>query len=166
MSKVEFDSRDFRRTLGQFPTGVTVITARNPEGEPVGVTANSFNSVSVDPPLVLWSVDRTALSAKAFEQAEYFAINVLSIEQVEMSNRFASKSDNKFAGVNFQNGIGESPLLNDCAAQFQCKTWQLYDGGDHIIVVGEVLKYARNEDVSPLVFSQGAYAEVSALKTP
>ncbi len=152
------DVRDFRRTLGQFPTGVTVITTRTAAGEPVGVTASSFNSVSVDPPLVLWSVDRGAFSAAVFEQAEYFTVNVLADSQMDLSNRFAGRGEDKFAGVSYRNGLGDSPLLENCAAQFQCKTWSLYDGGDHIIVVGEVQEYARNDAMSPLVFSQGGYA--------
>ncbi len=158
MTETAFDVRDFRRTLGQFPTGVTVITARTESGEPIGVTASSFNSVSVDPPLILWSVDKGAYSAAVFENAEYFAVNVLAKEQVALSNRFAGRGEDKFAGVDYASGLGDSPLFDGCAAQFQCKTWNLYDGGDHIIVVGEVKDYQRNEAASPLVFSQGGYA--------
>lgn len=158
MSEEKFDVRDFRRTLGQFPTGVTVITTRADDGEPIGVTASSFNSVSVDPPLVLWSVDRSAYSANIFDRAEHFAVNVLASNQMDISNRFAGRGEDKYAGIDYSNGIGGSPLLSGCAAQFQCKTWAKYDGGDHIIIVGEVLAYTREETVSPLVFSQGSYA--------
>lgn len=158
MEKAEFDARDFRRTLGQFPTGVTVITTKCEDNGAIGVTASSFNSVSVDPPLILWSVDRSAHSAAIFEKAEYFAVNVLASDQSDLSNKFAGKGEDKFAGVDYEGGLGDAPLLNGCAARFQCKTWSLYDGGDHIIVVGEVQQYSRTESVLPLVFSQGAYA--------
>jgi len=158
MSDTTFDIRDFRRTLGQFPTGVTVITTRTKDGEPIGVTASSFNSVSMEPPLILWSVDKKAFSAATFEEAEYFAVNILTKEQTMISNRFAGQGEDKFADMSYSNGLGDSPLFADCSAQLQCKTWASYDGGDHIIIVGEVVEYTRDEDTLPLVFSQGAYA--------
>jgi len=163
MSSTPFDPRAFRNTLGQFPTGVTVITARNASGDPIGVTASSFNSVSIDPPLILWSVDKITSSADTFEQAEYFAVNVLASSQVDLSNHFASRNDDKFADISFETGVSGVPLLEGCAAQFQCKTWNLYDGGDHTIIVGEVLEYQCDESASPLVFAKGSYAEIKPL---
>jgi len=154
----KFDPRDLRRTFGQFPTGVTIITTKKPDGELVGCTASSFNSVSVDPPLILWSVDKDGLGADIFKTAEYFAVNVLSRDQVDLSNKFASRGEDKFNGVEFKEGLGGSPVLEDCVAYFQCKTWNIYDGGDHWILVGEVKEYERTEDKSPLVFSQGSYS--------
>jgi len=153
-----FDPRDFRRALGQFPTGVTIITARDDKGEPIGVTASSFNSVSMDPPLVLWSVDKGAFSASIMENAEHFAVNVLAKSQVDMSNRFAGRGEDKFAGVEYSKSKHGLPLFNDCAAQFECKTWNVYEGGDHLIIVGEVLNYHHDESLSPLVFACGSYA--------
>jgi flavin reductase (DIM6/NTAB) family NADH-FMN oxidoreductase RutF/DNA-binding MarR family transcriptional regulator len=158
MSDSAFDIKDFRRALGQFPTGVTVITTVNDEGSPVGVTASSFNTVSIDPPLVLWSVDKGSFSSTIFEKSEYFAVNVLGKDQVATSNKFAGRGEDKFKDVSYQTGEGGSPLLDEYAAQFECKTWNVYEGGDHLIIVGEVLAYRNNESTLPLVFSRGSYA--------
>lgn len=158
MSQTKFDPKDFRRALSQFPTGVTVITTLDAEGNPVGVTASSFNSVSMDPTLVLWSIDKGAHSLSAFENAERFAVNILSRDQVATSNNFASRGEDKFANAEYTAGLGGAPVLNDYAAQFECKTWAVYEGGDHLILVGEVLGYRYNDDVEPLVFARGSYA--------
>lgn len=154
----DFDLRDFRRALSQFPTGVTVITTNDKQGEPVGVTASSFNSVSIEPPLILWSIDKGAHSLAAFENAEYFAVNVLNRDQVDISNRFASRGEDKFKDINCHQGLGGAPLLTDYAAQFECKTWAVYEGGDHLILVGEVLDYRYNDNELPLVFARGSYS--------
>lgn len=158
MSSSNFDPKDFRRALGQFPTGVTVITTLDAQGEPVGVTASSFNSVSMDPALVLWSIDKGAFSLETFRNAEYFAVNVLSREQVDISNRFASRGEDKFSGIEYSAGAGGAPLLADYAAQFECRSWQVYEGGDHLILVGEVVDYRYRDIHQPLVFSRGSYA--------
>lgn len=153
-----FDPRQFRNALGNFATGVTVVTACNPQdGELVGVTANSFNSVSVDPPLVLWSLDRGALSLQSFEAADHFIVNVLAADQVNLSQRFARQSEEKFQGLEFGQGIGGAPLLSGCAASFECKKSFTYEGGDHLIFVGEVQQFTSTER-SSLVFHRGSYA--------
>ena len=157
MSNV-FDIKSFRRALGQFPTGVTVVTTTDDAGNPVGVTASSFNSVSIDPPLVLWSVDKGAFSAPIFESSQHFAVNVLSKDQVATSNKFAGRGEDKFAGVAYHSNEDGCPLLDDYAAQFECKTWNVYEGGDHLIIVGEVTAYRHEESTAPLVFSGGSYA--------
>lgn len=157
MQKPVFDSMEFRRALGTFTTGVTVITARSAQGEPVGVTANSFSSVSLDPPLVLWSLAKTAHSLPVFEAAEYFAIHILAAGQEDLSNRFASRGEDKFANLEVQNGLGGAPLLGDCSTRMQCKTVYQYEGGDHIIFVGEVVDLVNNQ-VPPLVFQAGKYS--------
>ncbi len=154
---LSLDAKDLRRALGQFPTGVTVITTLGAQSEPVGVTVSSFNTVSLEPPLILWSMAKSGYSAKVFENAEYFAVNVLGEQQVELSDSFARQSADKFDGVTFTSGVGGSPLLENTAASFECKTWKLYDGGDHTIVVGEVLAFQANDSVMPLVFSRGNY---------
>ncbi|MBQ0756070.1 MAG: flavin reductase, partial [Amphritea sp.] len=128
------------------------------EGNPVGVTASSFNSVSMDPILVLWSIDKGAHSLSAFENAENFAVNVLGKDQVSTSNNFASRGEDKFANAAYSAGLGGSPILDEYAAQFECKTWATYDGGDHLILVGEVINYRYNDSVEPLVFARGSYA--------
>jgi len=152
------DLRGFRRALGQFPTGVTVITTLDANGNPVGVTASSFNSVSIDPPLILWSVAKTAYSATVFVQADNFVVNVLGKQQVAISNACARQGEDKFSAIDYRAGIGQCPVLSGAAAYFGCKTWNLYDGGDHIIVVGEVIEYSYSDSVMPLVFARGSYA--------
>ena len=157
MQEPVFDSMEFRRALGTFTTGVTVITARGADGEPVGVTANSFSSVSLEPPLVLWSLAKSANSLPVFEGAEYFTIHILAADQEDLSNRFASRGEDKFAGLAVENGLGNTPLLAGCCTRMQCKTVYQYEGGDHIIFVGEVVDLVRS-DVPPLVFQAGKYA--------
>jgi len=157
MSAAPFDPQEFRRTLGSFTTGVTVITARAADGTPVGVTANSFNSVSLDPPLVLWSLARNSRSLAAFEESGHFAVHILSAQQEALSNRFARSGADKFAGLALQDGAGGSPLLDGCSARLQCRTSFRYEGGDHLIFVGEVLACERSEE-APLVFQAGRYA--------
>ena len=156
------DTKDFRNALGQFPTGVTVITTNTLDNEPIGVTASSFNSVSVDPPLVLWSVAKNAYSAEIFQKAEHFAVNILEKTQTDISNTCARQGEDKFANINCNEGLGKSPIIVGAAAHFECKTWSIYEGGDHYIVVGEVLNYAYDKTKKPLVFAQGNYAKLEA----
>ena len=160
----EIDIADFRRALGQFPTGVTVITTRDAQGQPVGMTASSFNSVSLDPPLVLWSIERSAYGADVFRNASHFAVNVLGKQQAAISNQFARRGGDKFAGIEFCDGEGGCPVLTGTAANFQCSLWQCYEGGDHLILVGEVQAYSHSANTMPLVFARGSYA-VSAPQT-
>jgi flavin reductase (DIM6/NTAB) family NADH-FMN oxidoreductase RutF len=151
-----FDLRDFRSTLGQFATGVTVVTTRTPEGVKAGMTANSFTSVSMDPPLVLWCPSRFAPSLREFESATHFAINVLESSQHGLSKQFATPAEDKFAGVDTTEGIAGVPLLDGAVAAFQCRTVARHEAGDHVIYVGEVESYRRT-DGDPLVFHDGAY---------
>ncbi|WP_095059476.1 p-hydroxyphenylacetate 3-hydroxylase reductase component [Pseudomonas sp. Irchel s3f7] len=154
-----FDTRAFRRALGNFATGVTVVTATSPDGVRAGVTANSFNSVSLDPPLVLWSLDKRSSSLEIFQQASHFAVNVLAADQIDLSNQFARPSDDKFEGILIEQGIGSTPLLKDCAARFVCEMHEQVEGGDHVIVIGKVVAF---EDCgrSPLLYHQGVYSMV------
>ncbi|MGL3805224.1 flavin reductase [Paeniglutamicibacter sp. R2-26] len=151
-----FDLRDFRSTLGQFATGVTVVTTRTPQGAKVGMTANSFTSVSMDPPLVLWCPSKFAPSLGDFEASTHFAINVLESSQHVLSRQFATPAEDKFAGVDCAEGIAGVPLLEGAVATFQCRTVARHEAGDHVIYVGEVEKYSRVEG-DPLVFHAGAY---------
>lgn len=157
----QLDSKEFRNALGQFATGVTVITSIDGHNKPVGVTASSFNSVSIEPPLVLWSLAKNSGSLDAFQNSGCFCVHVLASTHQELSQRFASRGTDKFAGIDWQLGIAGAPLLNDFAAQFQCKTTYQYEGGDHVIFVGEVLDY-RTRDEQPLVFHKGSYATAKA----
>ena len=152
------DARAYRDALGAFATGVTIVTTRDGDGEPVGVTASSFNSVSIDPPLVLWSLGRKARSRTAFCDSGHFAIHILAASQEDLSNRFAQTGADKFAGIDWQPGALGSPILGDHAAVFECATRHQYDGGDHIIMVGEVMSYEARDE-APLLFHGGRYAE-------
>lgn len=152
-----FDPQAFRAALGTFTTGVTIITSRGADGEPVGITANSFNSVSLNPPMVLWSLAKNARSLSAFSNAKHWNVHVLSTEQEALSGRFARQGEDKFAGVELDQGLSDAPLLQDCTARFQCRTAFQYDGGDHVIFVGEVLSFDHSER-SPLAFQSGLYA--------
>ena len=151
-----FDRRDYRRALGQFATGVTVVTARASDGRKVGVTVNSFSSVSLDPPLILWSLSRQTPSFIDFTNATHFAVNVLESRQHHLSRQFSTPLPDKFAGVEFGEGTGGVPLLHGAIAQFVCRKVRQYDGGDHVILVGEVEQYKYNEG-EPLVFHSGRY---------
>lgn len=154
------DSHAFRRALGNFATGITVVTAQNPAGERIGLTVNSFNSVSLDPPLILWSLDkRSADSLEVIRQGGHFAVNVLAADQLDISNHFARPQDDKFALIKFSEGPGGAPLLDNCAARFHCALHQEVDAGDHWILIGRVLDF---DDLgrAPLLYHQGAYSVV------
>jgi flavin reductase (DIM6/NTAB) family NADH-FMN oxidoreductase RutF len=151
-----FDSRELRRVLGAFATGVTVITTTDGEGRFHGVTANSFSSVSLDPPLVLWSQAVKSQSHSTFFTAERFAVNILAEDQIELSNRFAKSSPEKFAGLGVDIGRGGIPLLHGCGARLQCRVVSRVPGGDHTIYIGEVESIERAER-KPLVFGNGQY---------
>lgn len=151
-----FDPRQFRNALGHFATGVAIVTTRDTHGGAIGITINSFASVSLEPPLVLWSLAKNAWSVAAFEAADFFAIHVLAEDQQDLSNRFARASEDKFAGVKTSAGLGGAPLLPGCPAVFQCSTEHRYDGGDHIIIVGRVQSF-HTEERPPLLFHRGRY---------
>jgi 3-hydroxy-9,10-secoandrosta-1,3,5(10)-triene-9,17-dione monooxygenase reductase component len=152
-----FDATEFRKALGTFATGVTIITARAPDGAKIGLTANSFNSVSLDPPLVLWSLANNAMSFDAFRSASHWAVHVLGADQEDLSGRFARRGEDKFAGLDTDEGEGGVPLLRGCAARFQCRTASQYQGGDHLIFIGEA---------APLVFHGGKYAHATRRDPP
>jgi 4-hydroxyphenylacetate 3-hydroxylase, reductase component len=154
-----FDARAFRRALGNFATGVTVVTAATASGRKVGVTANSFNSVSLDPPLILWSIDKRSNSHEVFEEASHFAVNVLAADQIDLSNNFARPKDDRFAEIEFEPGEGGAPVFADCSARFHCEKFQQVDGGDHWIMIGKVVAF-DDFGRSPLLYHQGAYSMV------
>jgi flavin reductase (DIM6/NTAB) family NADH-FMN oxidoreductase RutF len=154
--------REFRHALGRFATGVTVITTRAPTGKLEGLTANSFSSVSLDPPLVLWSLREGAPSMTSFFESGHFAINVLSAEQQQYSRHFATAAVDKFRDVTSLPGLGGCPLLEDCVAQFECRTEQIINAGDHRLFIGRVIR-ATYRQGEPLVFHAGAYHAVAPL---
>jgi flavin reductase (DIM6/NTAB) family NADH-FMN oxidoreductase RutF len=155
MKRIAIDRRDFRRALGQFATGVTVVTAMTKDGRPVGMTVNSFASVSLDPPLVLWSLSRQASSFADFLDASHLAINVLAANQHHLSRHFSTSVADKFASVEYTQSAG-GPLLKGAIAHFICRTFRQYEGGDHVILVGEVEEYQWHQG-KPLVFHSGRY---------
>lgn len=158
----EFDTLCFRKALGAFPTGVAIVTARSAHGDRIGLTCNSFSSVSLDPPLVLWSLAKNAFSRPAFEVVERWAVNLLSSEQEDLAMQFARAGNDKFAGVEVDSGVnGGPPLLNGCVARFLCATMHIYDGGDHLIFVGRVEHFDQFER-PPLVFHSGKFSRSPA----
>ena len=151
------DARAFRRCLGQYPTGVTVITAAH-EGRLVGMAVNSFAAVSLDPPLVLWSIRRESRSLQDFLAASHFAVNILAEDQAAVSQRFGAGDPDRFERTPWLAGAGGAPLLQGCLAQLECRLSARHEGGDHWILIGHVERYARHEG-KPLLFSQGQYAQ-------
>lgn len=150
-------ARALRNALGLFPTGVTIITALDPDGERLGMTVNSFNTVSLDPPLVLFSVARNAYSLDALLASNHYAINLLDLRQTELSTRFARALGDKWTDVNCHPGRSGVPLFDSALAWFECESWAHYEGGDHVIFVGRVLSYHADPDGEPLVFYRGQY---------
>lgn len=152
----QIDLGEFRRALSCFATGVAVVTTIDEDGEPVGMTVSSFNSVSLDPPLVLWSIANDAQSYDSFMKADYFAVNVLTMEQQHLSSRFATKGINKFDGLDCREGLHGAPILPEYAACFECSTEHRYEGGDHKIIVGRVL-HLEDRETDPLIFYRGRF---------
>lgn len=155
---MNMDPKQLRNALGSFATGVTIITTREAQGGYIGVTANSFNSLSLDPPLVLWSIGKNAFSFSAFTESKHFAVHVLAADQQALSDRFARPSTEKFDGVEFEHGLGDVPLFPGCAAVFECTTEQYVDGGDHVIMIGRVERFSVDATALPLMFFRGRYA--------
>ncbi|RQH10407.1 flavin reductase family protein [Bradyrhizobium sp. RP6] len=152
----QIDPRDFRNALGTYATGVTIITAAAPDGKPYGLTCNSFASVSLNPPLVLWSLVVYSSSLTIFQNASHFTVNVLGASQQALANKFAKSSDDKFAGVDWTPGLGNAPVLAESVANFQCRSVNRYYGGDHVIFLGAVEAYTYNAR-EPLLFARGAF---------
>lgn len=157
-----FDQREFRKAVGCFATGVTVVTTLDKEGDRVGITANSFSSVSLDPPLVLFCVDAKINSFEAFENCDNFNINILSEDQIGLSNAFARSSEDKWDGIEHAFGDNGCPIFEKSLAVLECDKHAIYSAGDHLIIVGQVTKIAYEKvDCPPLLYFNGAYAALS-----
>jgi len=156
----KIDPRALRDALGCFTTGVTIITALGEDGRKVGLTANSFSSVSLDPPLVSWSLSLYAPSLPVFQDASHFAVHVLARDQESLAMKFAKSADNKFAGVATTPGLGGAPLLEGAIARFQCRNAYRYYGGDHILFLGTVEKF-ESGDGDPLLFCRGQFGDLA-----
>jgi len=159
-ARPQIDADTFRAAMGQFVTGVTVATARGPDG-PVGITVNSLTSVSLAPPLILFCLDRAARARPAFEAAPGFVVNMLTADQQALSRRFARGPDD-WDGLDIRTGRSGAPILAGALAAMDCLTEAIHDGGDHIIVVGRVIGVARDAaDAAPLVYHRGGYRRIA-----
>ena len=152
-----FNANEFRAALGMFATGVTIVTARTVGGDLVGLTANSFNSVSMTPPLVLWSLSCSAATLAAFSTGSHYAINILSVDQKDLATQFASKQGDRWAGAAYTLGASGAPLLDGAVAQFECFNRSRYEEGDHVIFVGEVERCNQRIGAAPLLFHGGKF---------
>jgi flavin reductase (DIM6/NTAB) family NADH-FMN oxidoreductase RutF len=160
-----FNARELRNALGAFATGVTIITTRSRDGKPHGITVNSFSSVSLNPPLVLWSSSLYAQSLPAFQEASHFVVNILAFDQIELSNKFATQNDDKFVDVDHIVPESGAPVLIGAAAHFECRNEFRHYGGDHIIFIGHVERFAYT-DRPTLLFCRGKYMRGEPLLTP
>jgi flavin reductase (DIM6/NTAB) family NADH-FMN oxidoreductase RutF len=149
--------RRLRDVLGHYATGVTVVSAVDPDGNDVGLTVNSFTSVSLDPPLILWCLGRESALIDTFAAGRPFAVNVLAAEQLDVALRFADKSPDKFAGLPVERGIGDTPLLGGCVARLQCTTRDVLPGGDHLILLAEVVRTEHSAGRA-LLFHRGRFS--------
>ena len=140
-----------------FATGVTIVTARTPAGALIGLTANSFNSLSLSPPLVLWSLSQAAGSMPALSTGSHYAINVLAADQKALAERFAGRRDDRWAGVAYTEGASGAPLITGAAASFECFNRSRYEEGDHVIFVGEVERCSHQPGAAPLLFHGGKF---------
>jgi flavin reductase (DIM6/NTAB) family NADH-FMN oxidoreductase RutF len=157
MSDSTFSKIDFRNALGSFATGIIVVTAIGQNGQKIGMTANSFNSVSLDPALVLWSIGRDSNCFDDFMAAKAYAIHILAADQQDISNRFAKTGADRFEGIDCSEGLSGVPILPHYSTCFQCQIEHQFDGGDHVILVGKVLGFTDNGH-EPLIFHRGSYA--------
>jgi flavin reductase (DIM6/NTAB) family NADH-FMN oxidoreductase RutF len=158
---VSFDKRAFRQALGSFPTGVAVITTMAAVQKPIGITVNSFTSVSLEPPLVLWCVDRKSDRYDAFAKSECFTISVLGTAHEEVSSRLAKQGSHSLEGIELIETELGPPALADALAFFECDREAVYEGGDHGILLGRVLRFARRDAGEPLVFFRGKYGALA-----
>lgn len=156
-----FDSTTFRKALGHFPTGVAIVTTRNNDGRPIGLTINSFSSLSLDPPLVMWSLANRSTNLPVFKECNYFAINVISQTQTDAALGFANPNvKDKFALVSHADGQEGVPLIDNCVATFVCKNYRQYEGGDHTIFIGKVVRHNAITEHEPAVFHRGQFTRL------
>jgi flavin reductase (DIM6/NTAB) family NADH-FMN oxidoreductase RutF len=153
------DTTALRACLGRFATGVTVVTCCDKAGSPCGITANSFSSVSLEPPLVLWNIAKVSNSLEAYLEARHFAVNVLTADQREISEHFARSDHTRFQGVDYALSSDGTPILADTLATFECRTHEIHDCGDHFIIIGEVTAFC-SDDRDPLLFFGSDYRRI------
>lgn len=156
------DTTELRRCLGSFVTGVTVITALDAQGQPEGITANSFSSLSLEPALIVWSLRLSSRSFDTYQNATHFAVNILAQEQVNLSNRFAASGIKRFDGVGYTPGLAGVPLLAGCVATLECSLQATHPGGDHALFIGQVQRIHMYQR-APLAYGSGGYLSVQPL---
>jgi flavin reductase (DIM6/NTAB) family NADH-FMN oxidoreductase RutF len=154
------NKEEFRAALGRFASGVTVVTAKCTDNRPCGMTVSAFSSVSLEPPLILICIDKRSSIHDYFKEGNHFAVNILGAEQEVISRRFASKDEDRFSGIGYKDGITGTPLLDGAIASLECSVVYEYPGGDHTIVVGEVM-HAEVIDGRPLTYFRGGYAQLA-----
>jgi len=157
---IQLEPRSLRQLLGQYATGITVVTALDVNQRKIGMTANSFTSVSLDPPLILWNIAKSATHFEDFRQAEYFAINILNEDQYLESKHFSKSADDKFEGLDDVDEYMGIPILNKSLTTFVCRQYELHEAGDHYIIVGQI-EACRNQMGNPLVFHNGQYKQAN-----
>ncbi|AWV85647.1 MULTISPECIES: flavin reductase family protein [Acinetobacter] len=157
---IQLEPRSLRQLLGQYATGITVVTALDVNQRKIGMTANSFTSVSLDPPLILWNIAKSATHFEDFKQAEYFAINILNEDQYLESKHFSKSADDKFEGLDDVDEYMGIPILNKSLTTFVCRQYELHEAGDHYIIVGQI-EACRNQMGNPLVFHNGQYKQAN-----
>lgn len=160
------DSRTFRKALGCFATGINVVTTKAGDGAPLGVTISAFSSVSLEPPIVLFCLDKRNANVESFQSAGHFAVNILRDTQKEVSIRFASRSEDKWQGVEYDTWDSGVPILRGCLAVLECSALTQHDGGDHLIFLGRVDRLNVAEAGQPLLYFRGAYAELGTAPLP
>ncbi|MEP5566637.1 MAG: flavin reductase family protein [Halioglobus sp.] len=157
---MNIDGRELRNALGRFATGVCVVTTMDAQGRAVGMTANSFSSVSLDPPLVLWSLQSGSDMYDTFARPRRYAINVLSSEQMDLSNQYAKKGDHALDPAHYTPGRHGAPIIRNCLVSFECELDVTHEGGDHLIIIGRVKDVSSRPTGKPLLFHSGSYCEL------
>jgi flavin reductase (DIM6/NTAB) family NADH-FMN oxidoreductase RutF len=156
-----FDVTEFRRTLGCFATGVTIVTARGADRQRIGMACNSFSSLSLDPPLIQWSLAKCSRNHAAIHDANFFAVHILDARQTHLCKQFSAKGGDRFAGIELETGLNDLPLLKTCHARFECEMYAQHDAGDHTIIIGRVRRLYQSSG-NPLIFYRGALSAFDA----
>lgn len=160
LDAMQFNPRALRDAFGCFPSGITVVTTRDHNGLPTGVTVSSFSSLSLEPPLCVFSLIRTQVSCRWIEARGAFTVNILGAEQTETATQFATPSEDKFADIGWTEGRNGMPVIEGSLAHFECSKWATYDGGDHLLIVGEITHFAHTQG-TPLIYCGGQIAPVT-----
>lgn len=163
MTQAQTDTRALRNALGRFATGIAIVTAIDPDGHPIGLTVNSFSAVSLEPPLVLWCLDNSSHNLEAFRRASHHAINILSVAQQDISNRFATWPTDRFVGLPWHPGAGGAPVFPACCSSFEVANETAHVAGDHTVFIGRIEKFSETPDLAPLLFHAGQYRKLADL---